>query len=87
MHRWFILLPLVLSAVGVVVGESLRGTPGSGVLYGALVLAAAWDWSRQRMHGENIRDVADRLAVYIMLLALALASGPLDVLEDWVSGR
>jgi hypothetical protein len=87
MHR-LIMLALILSAVGIVVGESIRGAPGIGVLFGAGVLASTGEWWRQRTAGESIRTVADRLAVCIMGLAIALAcAGPLQALEAWLASR
>lgn len=87
MHR-LLMLALILSAVGIVVGESIRGAPGIGVLLGVGVLASAWEWWRQRTAGQSIREVADRLAVCIMGLAIALAcAGPLQALEAWLTSQ
>lgn len=87
MHR-LIAAVLIVSAVGVVAGEAIRGYPGPGVLVGCVVLAGTLDWWRQRNVGESVRDVADRLALYMMTLAIALAcAGPIQAVEAWLTSQ
>jgi hypothetical protein len=78
----FIVVLLAVAAAGVVVGNSLRGSWGTGLILGAMVAAAAWEW-RQLRRGTDTPDGADRLGIYIVFLASALAVWP--EVEAWVA--
>lgn len=81
MHRLISAL-LALAAIGVVVGHSLRGSWGTGLILGAMVVAAAGEWWKLR-RGTETPDAADRLGIYIVFLASALAGWP--EVEAWVA--
>lgn len=77
-----IVVLLAVAAIGVVVGHSLRGSWASGLILGAMVVAAAWEWRKLR-RGTATPDVADRLGIYIVFLASALAAW--DEIEAWIA--
>jgi hypothetical protein len=84
MHRLIIAL-FAMAAIGIIVGQWFRGAPLLGLILGGIVIEAAWNWWRLRSSAEPVRGVADRLALSMTILALALASAaPWDQFEAWL---
>jgi hypothetical protein len=84
MQRLIVVL-LAVAVVGVVVGHSLRGSWGTGLILGAMVVAAAWEWRqlRQETDTPDLASRLDRLGIYIVFMASALALWP--EVEAWVA--
>jgi hypothetical protein len=84
MQRLIVVL-LAVAVVGVVVGHSLRGSWGTGLILGAMVVAAAWEWRRIRREADtpDLANGLDRLGIYIVFIASALALWP--EVEAWVA--
>jgi NhaP-type Na+/H+ or K+/H+ antiporter len=80
-----ILILLAVAVVGVVVGHLLRGSWGTGLILGAMVGAAAWEWRqlRRKTDTPDVSSRLDRLGIYIVFMASALALWP--EVEAWIA--
>ena len=74
-------VPLFLAAACLgFVGEAIGGRVVYGIALVAIVVLAARDWSRLRASDRPLTDVADRLAMHMVLFAFILAMPGLEML-------